>query len=130
MYMLKQEASGMHVFLALLPSLVSLLIGVGYIVFAPKIAGNKASEASESQDILSAGLVLLGVYWMGSGVFQGVGNINFYKQIFDSTRFDLFSNSAWWVACGNFLQAIGGLALIVVGNKMRLQRHAHPKDRF
>ena len=117
MYMLKYEASGMHIFLAFLPSLVSLLIGAAYILFAPRIAGGRVDDLRTS-DILPSGLILLGVYWLGSGLFQGVGNINFYRQIFDSSRFDLFADSAFWVALGNFAQAFGGLVIIVIGNRM------------
>jgi O-antigen/teichoic acid export membrane protein len=124
LYMLKHEASGMHIFLAFLPSLVSLVIGSAYIIWAPKIAGGREDDLKGLPDILPAGLILLGVYWLGSGFFQGVGNMNFYRQIFDSSRFDLFSDSAFWVALGNFAQAFGGLVLIIIGNRMRSKTQA------
>lgn len=130
MYMLEGEAPGMHIFLAFLPSLVSLLIGVGYIIFAPKLAGIRDSNPTHVPDILPSGLILLGVYWLGSGIFQGIGNMSFYSQIFDSSIFTVFTNSAWWVALGNFAQAIGGLVLIITGNRMRAQiPTASQKDR-
>lgn len=124
MYMLNAEPTGMHIFLSFLPSLVSLLIGLGYIIFAPKLAGARDSNFNNMPDILPSGLILLGVYWFGSGIFQGVGNMGFYSQIFNSGIYDIFTNTAWWVALGNFAQAIGGLILIIAGNRMRAQIQA------
>ena len=119
LYMLKDEASGMHTFLAFLPSVVSMAIGAGYIIWAPKIAGGRGDDAGGLPDILPAGLILPGVYWLGMGFFQGLGNMNFYRQIFDSSRFDLLSTSAFRVALGNFAQAFGGFVLIIAGQRMR-----------
>lgn len=52
-YMLKYNASTMHIFLACLPSLVSLLIGFAYIFLAPRIAGEQREDL-KMPDILPA----------------------------------------------------------------------------
>lgn len=125
-YMLEYKPSSMETFLAFLPSLVSFAMGIGYVIFAPKLAGGKDSTAESIPDILPAGLILLGLYWVNSGIFQALGNFNFYKQIFDE-RYGIFSDNAKWVAIGNLVQVIVGTIVFITGFRMR-EEHKAQKD--
>jgi O-antigen/teichoic acid export membrane protein len=118
-FMFNLDKSGLDLFLAFLPSLVSLAIGLSYIFFAPNISRERPEDRKRAPEILPGGLVLLGVYWLGSGFFMAVGNMVYFMDIFDSKDFEFFGTSAFWSALGNLAQALGGLILIAVGNRMR-----------
>lgn len=117
-YMLKTEAPPHFIFLAFLPSIASMIIGIIYIIYAPKISGDNNQKQQYIPNILRSGLILLGVYWLGTGMFYAIGNVGFYNGFADSSRFDIF-DSTYWVAAGNFFQVIAGMTLIIIGNRMQ-----------
>ena len=115
----------LHIFLAFLPSLGSLVLGVIFIIFAPQLAGPEpdCERAPTSTDILSAGLILLGIHWLGSGVFSGTANLGLFRDVFNRSRVRFFDFTIW-IAISEFVQAAAGIILIVIGNRMRAAHRA------
>ena len=127
-YLLKPEASSLDAFLAFLPTVAASILGIGFVVFAPSIAGRSDVTAVrvDSSNFLRSGLILLGVYWLGRGVFSTVGNLGLTMGLFDPKRVE-YSDWRLWVAAGSLVQATLGMILIVIGNRMQEERGAEPQ---
>ncbi len=108
----------------ILPLATSLLLGLAVIVLAPRIAGKWTGKVVvNSAALLSAGLILLGIYWLGVGSFSFLVRLGLIiRELGD--RFDGLSSTV-----ADFIQVVIGGALIVIGSRMRVAEAVRQRQR-
>ncbi len=98
-----------------------MAIGLIYIIFARRIAGNQCAESNVMVvDILPSGLILLGLHWVGIGTFSAIANTGTFIDLLDSSRIHLMSGPMFWHNIAPCFKVGLGLTLAIVGYRMRV----------
>lgn len=106
------------------PLAASLLLGLAVIVLAPRIAGKWSGKVVvDSAALLSAGLILLGIYWLGAGLFSFLVRLGMILRELVPSLQNLSS------AIAEFVQVVMGGTLIVIGGRMRVAEAVRQRQR-